>query len=364
MSAQGDRPVTTQETQQAAAPQPGGAPKEPLESAVAGARYSPQQTYAARVWVVEDVFALGTMNGWLGPEKAHKSLLALLLAMHIASGKDFFGLPVPKARAVTYLDAENPPEEINLRYQAMLAQFSPQEKTLIGQNLAIVKGRDLINQGVDLDVNNSRFWKWFAASYPAEVYFLDALQMFHSKNEISNRDLKEVLLKLRAYCNPSACLIVLHHTRKREDREINRKKPVLLRRIGARIWSDKCLGAGVFKRLSDVIVCQERVEDRDGEEVTGETIDLAAFGRIIQDIPLLQLKPDDGYSYTLVRRLGNHVKEALDKLVAAGGPWQSKNAAANALLPVSRTQANAHVRELIRKGYLNEGKDGDVSLAP
>ena len=361
MSAQGDGPVTTQETQQAAAPQPGAALKETLESAVAGARYSPQQTYAARVWVVEALFALGTMNGWLGPEKAHKSVLALLLATCIACGKDFFGLHIPKARTVTYLDAENPFDEIDLRYQAMLAQFLQQERALIAQNLAIVKGRELINRGADLDVNNAPFWQSFAANYPAEVYVLDALQMFHCRNDISNRDIKEVLLKLRAYCGPSACLIILHHTRKREDIEINRTRPVLLRRIGARIWSDKCLGAGVFKRLSDVIVCQERVEDRNGEEVTGETIDLAAFGRIIQDISLLQLVPDENYSYTLVRTLTLSVKDSLDKLVAAGGPWQSKNAAAK-VLPLSRSQANAHVRELIRKGYLRQEEDGSVCL--
>lgn len=332
-----------------------------LESAVAAARYNSSQKYAARQWVVEDMFALATMNGWLGPEKAHKSVLALLLAMHIACGKDFFGLHVPEARTVTYLDAENPGDEIDLRYQAMLLHFTPGEGTKIGQNLAIVKGRELIDKGFDLDVNNSRFWQTFAASYNAEVYFLDALQMFHSRNDISNRDIKDVLLKLRGYCGPSACLIILHHTRKREDIEISRKKPVLLRRIGARIWSDKCLGAGVFKRLSDVIVCQERVEDRDGEEVTSETIDVGIFGRIIQDIPLFQLVPNQGYSYTLVKTLAARVKDSLDKLVAAGGPWPSKNAAAKALL-LSRSQANAHVRELIRKGYLSEGPGGSVSI--
>jgi hypothetical protein len=210
-------------------------------------------------------------------------------------------------------------------------------------------------------VNNSPFWQFFAEKYRAEVYFLDALQMFHSRNDISNRDIKDVLLRLRAYCGPSSCLIILHHTRKREDIEINRKHPVLLRRIGARIWSDKCLGAGVFKRLSDLIACQERVKERDGEEVTGETIDVGIFGRIIQDIPLLQLVPNQGYSYTLVKTLTASVKGSLDKLVAAGGPWHSKNAAAKALL-LSRSQANAHVRELIRKGYLSEEAGGSVSV--
>jgi AAA domain len=332
-----------------------------LESAVAAARYNSNQKYAAREWVVEDVFALATMNGWLGPEKAHKSMLALLLAMHIASGKDFFGLHIPRARTVTYLDAENPGDEIDLRYQAMLLHFTPQEGSAIGQNLAIVMGRELIDQGVNIEIDNGAFWKSFAATYPAEVYFLDALQMFHSRNDISNRDIKNVLLKLRGYCGPSSCLVILHHTRKREDIEINRKRPVLLRRIGARIWSDKCLGAGVFKRLSDVIVCQERVEDRKGEEVTGETIDVGFFGRIIQDIPLIQLVPNQGYSYTLVKTLAASVKGSLDKLVAAGGPWHSKNAAAKAL-PLSRSQANAHVRELIRKGYLSEGAGGSVSV--
>ncbi len=332
-----------------------------VESAVATARYCSGQTYSPREWVIQDLFALGTMNGWLGPEKSHKSMVCLSVCMHIACGKDFFGLRVPEPRTVVYLDAENPADEIDLRYRAMLNTFTDKEQATIAANLTVVKGRDLINQGIDLDVNNSRFWKSFAASYSAEVYFLDALQMFHSRSDISNKDIKEVLLKLRAHCGPSHCLVILHHTRKREDMEISRKQPVLLRRIGARIWSDKCLGAGVFKRLSDVIVCQERVEDRTGEEVTGETIDIAIFGRIIQDIPLLQLVPQEDYSYTIVRTLPPRVEESRRKLIAAGGPWKSKNAAAR-LLPLSRSQANAHIRELIRKGYLSEGSDGSLSL--
>jgi hypothetical protein len=37
----------------------------------------------------------------------------------------FFGLHIPQARVVAYLDAENPADEIDLRYQSMLLHFTP-----------------------------------------------------------------------------------------------------------------------------------------------------------------------------------------------------------------------------------------------
>lgn len=330
---------------------------------IRGARYSSAETYAPREWVLEGLAALRMMVGIVGPEKSQKSVLALRLTMHIACGKDFFGFRVPKPRRVVYLDAENPSEEIDLRYKAMLRPFSPQEQPLIEKNLVIVKGRELINRGQSIEVDNPFFWKAFVTEYPGEVYVLDALQMFHSANLISNTAIKDVLLKLRAYCGPDNCLIIVHHTRKKEDREITRRNPVRLREIGVRIWSDRCLGAGVFKRLVDVIVCVEMAEERNSNgEVVDATIDVAAFGRVIDDSPLLRFRSDDEFWHELVRELSPSVSASLDKLKAARGPWPSKNAAAK-VLDLSRAQGNRHVNELVRKSYLRVDEEGQVRLA-
>ncbi len=144
------------------------------------------------------------------------------------------------------------------------------------------------------------------------------------------------------------------------------RKRVGLRHIGARPWSDKALGAGAPKRLSEVIICQELVEERhpDTYEIVECTVDFAAFGRIIPDTPLLQFKPsgDEEYGYTLVRELYGSKPDSLDKLRQARGPWPSKNAAAK-VLGLGRSQANLHINELIRKQWLRLEPDGSVRLA-
>ncbi len=329
--------------------------------------YDPHQTYAQREWVADGLLARRSMHLWIGPEKQLKSMLALLLAMCIACGKAFFGFHVHKARRVVYFDAENPTEEIDLRYKGLLSRFTPEEQALIEQNLVIIRGRDQTYQETtDIEVSNTSFWEGLIRNYPAEVYILDALQTLHSANEISNREMKNVVLKLRRYCGSESCLIILHHTRKRDDAEIarNRKNAPTLRRLGARRWSEKCLGAGALKRLVEVIICQELLEERDPDtdELTEWTVDFQAFGRIIPDTPLLQFKPDGEYGFALVRALYGTKPYSLEKLREARGPWPSKNAAAK-VLGLSRSQANIHIQELIQKQWLYVAPDGSVHLA-
>jgi hypothetical protein len=304
---------------------------------------------------------MGTMNTWIGPEKSRKSCFALRQAMHIACGKDHDGFIVPNARTVVYLSAEDPSDELDLRYKSMLGQFSSQERALIEKNLTLIKGREMfVSKGLNIDAKNEAFWTAFAAEYPAEVYFLDALQMFHSGS--NNDQMRDTLLKLRSYLGPKNCLVILHHTRKKDDREIGGRQPVWLRKVGVRAWSDKANGAGAFKRIADVIICQEfrQVRNADGE-VVDETTDFAAYGKMIEDIPLLTYEDDGSYSYRLVRELSTGVSASLDKLRKAGGPWASKNAAGHAL-GLSRSQGNVHIRELIRKGWLRGLEDGSVEL--
>jgi hypothetical protein len=333
----------------------------PMATALEGARYDPAVSYAAREWIVEGLFSRLSLVGWLGPEKAQKSMMALRLAMHIASGRGWFGFNVPQARKVVYVDAENPSEEIDLRYKAMLLHFEADEQQLIETNLSIIKGRELIDKQANIEVENSSFWKALVARYSAEVYILDAFQMFHSKNEISNKEIKKVMLDLRHFCGPNNCLIILHHTRKREERGIQ-SEPILMRNVGARIWSDRCLGAGVFKRLADVIICQElAVKKVPGLGIEDWTVDFAAFGRIIADVSLLEFREDGEYWHRLDTTLTPSLKESYDKLRAARGPWESKNAAAK-VLGLSRSQGNVHISQLVQRQYLAVSLDGETSI--
>jgi hypothetical protein len=130
---------------------------------IKGARYDSQQTYRPREWVVLGLLALATMNVWIDPEKSRKSSFALLRAMHISCGKDYDNFAVPQARTVVFLSAEDPSEELHLRYNEMLQQFSSAEQGLIQQNLALIKGRGMfVNKGLNIQASNSEFWEEFA----------------------------------------------------------------------------------------------------------------------------------------------------------------------------------------------------------
>jgi hypothetical protein len=187
--------------------------------------------------------------------------------------------------------------------------------------------------------------------------------MFHSGS--NNDQMRDTLIRLRHYLGPKNCLTILHHTRKKDDREIGAKEPVWLRKVGVRAWSDKALGAGAIKRLADVIICQEfrQVLDKNGV-VQEESTDFAAYGKIIEDVPLLTY--EDGatpFSYSLVRNLTFALYTSLLKLQNLEGPWVSKNAAATAT-GLSRSQGNVHVREPLWKGYLRENQNSQIELVP
>jgi hypothetical protein len=80
--------------------------------------------------------------------------------------------------------------------------------------------------------------------------------------------------------------------------------------------------------------------------------------------PLLAYEDDvQPFSYKLVRKLSKAANASLEKLRSSGGPWASKNAAATAT-GLSRSQGNIHVRELLGKGWIKEGTDGQIELVP
>lgn len=327
---------------------------------IAKARYRRSDVYKPRVWVVQDLLAIGWMNIWIGPEKSRKSTFALFMAMCIACGKPWFKFSIRRATSVVYFSAEDPSDELDLRYKKLLSLFSSEDQGLIETNLILIKGREMfVNRGIDITSDNPAFWASFIEEYPAEVYFLDALEMFTSGE--SNNELRESLVKLRNHCG-SACLNVLHHTRKRDDRGI--AQAVRLKNVGVRIWSDKCLGGGAIKRLADTIICQEYCEDRDKEgRVLDAETNFAAFGKSIEDVPCMGFKDgEEKCVFELVTKLGPCAEMSFKKLRGLGGPWPSMNAAALAT-GMGRSQGNDHVREMVRKGHLLRSEEGQVQLA-
>ncbi len=328
-------------------------------------KYRSTDTYAPRDWVVSDLLAIGWMNIWIGPEKSRKSCFALFMAMCIACGKNWYKFHIPEPKTAVYFSAEDPSDELDLRYRVFLALFSSAEQELIERNFSLIKGREyFVNKGIKITHDQTEFWKEFVAEYPAQVYFLDALEMF-TTNE-SNGELRDALIQLRNYFGGKACLNILHHTRKREDREISRENdPVLLRNLGVRLWSDKCLGGGAIKRLADTIICQEHIYIKAAGtgEVIDESTDFAAFGKCMDDTGHLEFKPGETkYIAEFVTTPSGPEEAALRVLQLSGTrTWISLNAAAIAT-KMPRSTGNIRIRGLIQKGHLRKFEDGHIEL--
>jgi hypothetical protein len=326
--------------------------------------FDPQTKIAKREWVLDGLFPKGTFVVWIGPEKSEKSLFGMRQAMCIACGKDWNGYHCVKPRTVSYLDSENAKEDLHERYHELLAEFSAEQKVLIQRNFNLVNGRDVVAAGMSLDYTNESFWKKFVSDRPSEVFYLDCLYMFHGKSATDNEGLLKVLTKLRSYCGYEKCVIVAHHTRKRSDEEAARKN-TSLRNIGVRVWSDKAYGGGVFKKYADVIISQERFEKRNGDgNVTESSIDWQAYGRMIQDTPMLSFESDGEYRYRrhLVKNLSPGASAVLAEMRQKQGPWDSRHAVAKVLVSCSRSRAYDHLEELKIKGQILIGEDGRVQL--
>jgi hypothetical protein len=120
----------------------------------------------------------------------------------------------------------------------------------------------------------------------------------------------------------------------------------------------------VFKKFAEGIIAQERDEEKHEQgNVLSWSIDFQAYGRPIEDTPVLRFVEDGvtKYSRTLWRELAPSTKESLAKLQRVRGPWKSKNEAAR-VLGISRSQGNLHISELISKMYLTVSENEGVAL--
>lgn len=76
-------------------------------------------TYPIREWLVEGILRPDDVALLVGRQKSGKSLLALQLAVSLATGADFLGHRASKPRKVLYLDFENKPPDLQDRLHKM-----------------------------------------------------------------------------------------------------------------------------------------------------------------------------------------------------------------------------------------------------
>lgn len=318
----------------------------------------------------EGILAEGDLTVWVGREKHRKSNLLLQWAVCGSIGRTFlnFRFAASKPLHVVYIDFESKTRSLKQRYAAIsnAMALTEEEKRTLKKNLRIIEVRKTHSQGLRfprfparVKTNRERddlvWWQKFAETCAADVYIVDPLRCMHAQDE--NDSLMEELLSGFRKVFRGATVIAAHHMTKRKLREI-----VMLTQ-DMRLWSDCARGSGAIKAHADVIVCQERIMDKDREVVYW-----GAFGKDIADVEPVRLEESDELSFFWQSSLDvpAHLFLAIETLKKAGGRFASKGEVAGALKEgrIPKSTAYRHVDALIYCGLLVEHERQWVVRAP
>lgn len=164
-------------------------------------------------WLVDALLPRGALTVLAGPPKVGKSLLALSLAVAVASGQPFLGRAVQPG-PVFFWALEDGPDRLRARLRAILGRA----------------GDDPVARAAALPLHLS----WAQTSgqpetlrrFFAEVYrhhpvllVLDPLREFHSRDENNSARMAGLLRPLRSLArSENLAVLLVHHTRKDDHR--------------------------------------------------------------------------------------------------------------------------------------------------
>lgn len=157
----------------------------------------------------------GTVGALVSPGGAGKSMLALQLAILVASGQDIAGITGGKAYPqgdVVFLAAEDPAVAIQQRLYSLAKYIpDPDVRMHISERLTI---EPLL--GKQPDISNpewSRYIKQMAEG--KRLMILDTLRRFHTRDENSSGEMSQVLGEMESGTASTGCAyIFLHHASK------------------------------------------------------------------------------------------------------------------------------------------------------
>jgi RecA-family ATPase len=156
----------------------------------------------------------GTVGGLVSPGGVGKSTFALEAAIEIACadmGAGLLELGIERHGKVTILAAEDPIPALRKRLYEMAKCLKPGIKDIIAENLCISPCSGL---GADLLESD---WQEaiFDAADGSRLLVIDTLTRFHSLDENSGADAKQIMSKLEAIALRSgAAIVYLHHVSK------------------------------------------------------------------------------------------------------------------------------------------------------
>jgi len=156
-------------------------------------------------------FVVGTVGLLTSPGGAGKSMLALQIALSIATGRDDLHLGVGETGSVLFLAGEDPANVLHQRLHDLSNHYSPEERLRISARCDI-----RATLGVDTNIMSDRWFTWIKdLSKGRRLVVIDTLSRFHRLNENDARDAKAIMSKLEMISvELNISILVLHHVSK------------------------------------------------------------------------------------------------------------------------------------------------------
>lgn len=153
----------------------------------------------------------GTVGALVAPGGAGKSVMALQLAILVASGTDLVGIGSLPTGRVKILAAEDPEQSIDHRLHALGKHLNPAQRERVDENVDI-----LPFAGVGYDVFDDDWYNWtLEIASGARLLMFDTLRRVHLGDENDSGAMAELVSRLEKIVRITGCSILfLHHSSK------------------------------------------------------------------------------------------------------------------------------------------------------
>ena len=246
-----------------------------------------RQTQTKRKWLAAGFIPDMPIIGLASEPGDGKTWIGLSVGLSVAAGLPVFGQFPANSMTVLYLDAENPPDEMQRRVVALARGL-----TLPDSLPFAYRG------GVHLDLSTSEgiiVLSQTIATETPDLIVLDSLIDFHTANELDGGDMTKVMLNIRRlHQEHGVRFIILHHFRKRTGLGANDSKSRFKGSVnipagmdvafGMRATADGCIVINVAKERVRTLAGPIKVALRDTEGVIVEYI---GVGRVTSDDEVL-----------------------------------------------------------------------------
>lgn len=168
-----------------------------------------------RQWIMERFLLPGYVTALAGPGAAGKSSVTIAGACHVAAGRPWLHLDVPRARRVVLVNAEDSREEMAQRVMATCMAYKL-DYSVVMQNMALVPGDEyplMMAVGRDAIPHMENIALMCAICLNNDVGFvgMDPLIELHESDENDNTSMRKVMGAMREFARQSATAVWLNH---------------------------------------------------------------------------------------------------------------------------------------------------------